>query len=157
LVFHFASEINSQEISQRDTSYNYFHEIQLGATLLFTGIGPFPVADISTSHGICFTDRFEAGLGLSTIYFMTLTPYLIAKYNINPKEASSRNTPFLSLKAGYMIYFDKGDSDFNSLHLEPAFGFSHKRKNRKSSWTFFAGANAFQNRIFPKIGIGFEF
>lgn len=147
----------SQEKGVPDSPYKYFHDIQFGVTVAFTEIGPLPLAELSTSHGICFTNRFEAGLGLSTIYFMTITPYIVAKYNLAPKTATSVNIPYLALKAGYMIYFDTGDSDYNSLNLEPRLGYSHIRKNRKSSWTLFISANAFQGRVFPKLGIGFEF
>ncbi len=88
---------------------------------------------------------------------MTITPYIVGRVNLKAKDKLSRNTPFLSLRAGYMIYLVKGDSDYNSLNLEPRLGFSHLRKSGKSSWSYFISANAFQGRVFPKIGIGFEF
>jgi hypothetical protein len=149
--------VYTQEIKVPETSYNYFHDIQLGVTLAFTEIGPIPLAELSTSHGICFTERFSAGIGVSTIYFMTITPYVVGRVNLKAKDRLSKNTPYLSLKAGYMVYLIKGDSDYNSLNLEPRFGFSHLRKNGKSSWSYFLSANAFQGRVFPKIGVGFEF
>ncbi len=157
ILIFISPAVFAQEEKVPDSPYKYFHDIQFGVTVAFTGIGPFPLAELSTSHGICFTNRFEAGLGLSTIYFLTITPYVIAKYNLVPKTTPRVNIPYLALKTGYMVYFKKGDSDHNSLNIEPRLGFSHIRKNRKSSWTLFASANAFQGMVFPKLGFGFEF
>lgn len=152
-----SSGIFSRDLNSGDSTYKYFHDFQLGITVAFTEIGPFPLAELSTSHGICFTNRFWAGVGVSTIYFMTVTPYFIGRVNFIAKEKPSKNIPWFALKVGYMVYFDTGESDYNSINIEPRLGLSHLRRNGKSSWSFFISANAFQGRVFPKMGVGFEF
>lgn len=153
------SVLFSQELlnEQSWTRKKSFHDIQYGLTLLLTEIGPLPGMDLATTHGFRIGNRFSLGAGISTLYFVTLTPYAYARIDLKDRYEKSRSVPYFYLKAGYMFYLIENDSDNNTIHLEPGFGYSFLSKKRTTSWTVFIAANYFEGSVFPKIGVAFEF
>ena len=150
----FSQENLNEQIWTRKKS---FHDIQYGLTLLLTEIGPLPGMDLATTHGFRIGNRFSLGAGISTIYFVTLTPYAYAQIDLKDRFEKSRSVPYFYLKAGYMFYLKENDSDNNSIHLEPGFGYSFLSKKRTPSWAVLIAAIYFEGSVFPKIGVAFEF
>ncbi|MDO9680376.1 MAG: hypothetical protein Q7262_05120 [Bacteroidales bacterium] len=161
LIFVFAiqSLLLSQEMIKKQSfaDKKTFHDIQYGLSLVFSEIGPIPAMDLATTHRLRIGNSFSLGVGVSTIYFVTLTPYAYTRIDIKSRYEQSRAVPYFYLKAGYLIYLIESESDSNSIHLEPGFGYSFLSKRRSTSWTVFIAANSFQGRVFPKTGVAFEF
>lgn len=159
-LFSIQSLLISQELLNKQSSFagkKSFHDIQYGLSLLFSEIGPIPAMDLSTTHRFRIGNNFSLGAGISTIYFVTLTPYAYTRIDIKSRYEQSRTVPYFYLKVGYLIYLIESESDSNSVHLEPGFGYSFLSKRRSTSWTVFIAANSFQGRVFPKTGVAFEF
>jgi len=159
LTITFSGSVYAQEPenSKHLFSNKYYHDVQIGSTLIFTEFGAFPFFDLTTCHGINFTKRFSAGIGVSTMYFLTLTPFIYGRFNFKEQGKSKKSIPYISLKAGYFIFLKKYESDENSINLEPCVGYSFVNKRGKKAWAVFIAGNYLENRIFPKIGVGLEF
>ncbi|MFA5849222.1 MAG: hypothetical protein WC833_05030 [Bacteroidales bacterium] len=135
----------------------FFHDVQFGITLASTEIGTIPFLELSTCHGINFGKRFSAGVGISTLYFMTLAPYVQTRMNFGDPDRSRRTISYVSLQAGYLVYLDSSIRNENSIIIQPSLGYSFVSKSGKTSWTVFIAAFYIGDRIFPKTGVGFEF
>ena len=90
---------------EQTTPKRIFSEIQAGAILVHNDMMSGILPEASVSFGVNFNSRFSAGLGVSTISFVTATPYLFGKVNF-VKNEQKRIIPFLSLSAGYWINFE---------------------------------------------------
>jgi hypothetical protein len=64
------------------------------------------LSEASATLGYSFNSRFAAGIGISTIHFVTATPYIYGKVNFSKIE-TRRIIPFLSLNSGALIYNSK--------------------------------------------------
>lgn len=149
----------SQELLKEKKLYHdkSFHDFQFGCTVAITEMGPFPVFELATTHGFRLSKRFSLGAGLSTLNFVTLTPYGYARLNLREWDGEKRSIPYFSLKAGYLFYFEDLDADTTGVHIEPSFGFSFKSRKRATSWAVFITANCFAGGVYPKAGVAYEF
>ncbi len=162
LITPFYTSLYSQETVRTDSTKQlpakrYFHDVQLGMTVAFLEIGAIPLMELSTTHGINFSKRFSVGIGISTIYFVTLTPYVVGRLNFREQGRLKRSVPYISLKAGCMFFLKSTSDNIATYYFEPAVGYSFLGKNGKTSWTIFLAGNCFELGIFPKLGVGFEF
>lgn len=161
-IMLFSGTLYSQEPQRTDSIKQlpvkkYFHDVQLGMTVAFLEIGAIPLMELSTSHRINISKRFSAGIGISTIYFVTLTPYMVGRLNFREQGRLKRSVPFISLKAGCMLFLKSSSDKFATYYFEPEVGYSFFGKTGKTSWTIFLAGNCFELGFFPKIGVGFEF
>lgn len=150
----FSQELLNDKKLYHDKS---FHDFQFGCTVAITEMGPFPVFELATTHGFRLSKRFSLGAGLSTLNFVTLTPYGYARLNLRDWGGERRSVPYFSLKAGYLFYFEDLDAETAGIHVEPSFGFSFLSKRRPVSWAVFITANIFAGGVYPKAGVAFEF
>ncbi|MPM97352.1 hypothetical protein SDC9_144525 [bioreactor metagenome] len=147
--------------SQNQTSSpkNFFAEIQLGAIYtdpIISSNDSGTLTEASVTLGYNISQRFSAGIGLSTIHFLTATPYIYGKIKFG--DISKKNTiPFLSLSAGYTESFEKTDTRVDMITIQPKLGLSFYGKKKKSSLLLYAGALIYQNKVLPSIGIGLGF
>ncbi|MDD2477209.1 MAG: hypothetical protein PHI32_15030 [Dysgonamonadaceae bacterium] len=143
--------------SQNQTSpKKIFAEIQAGPILIYNNSMSGILSEASATLGYNINSRFAAGIGLSTIHFVTATPYIYGKVNFSKIENRSI-IPFLSLNAGYTINAEKGESQNNRITLQPKLGLSFYGKKKKSSFIVYAGALIYHNKVLPSIGIGIGF
>ena len=64
------------------------------------------LSEASATLGYNINSRFAAGIGISTIHFVTATPYIYGKVNFSKIE-TRRIIPFLSLNSGALIYHSR--------------------------------------------------
>ena len=153
----FSQEPEKTDSTKQVHASKYYHNVQLGSTIITVEFGTFPFFDLATCHGINFNKRFSAGIGISTMYFMTLTPFVQGRFNFREQGKSKKSIPYLSLKAGYLIFLTNSDSDQNCLNIEPCLGYSFVGKKGKNAWEIFIAGNYLIDKIYPKIGVGFQF
>lgn len=150
----FSQELLNEKKLYQDKS---FHDFQFGCTVAITEMGPFPVFELATTHGFRVGKRFSLGAGLSTLNFVTLTPYGYVRLDLRERGGERRSIPYFSLKAGYLFYFEDMDADTAGIHIEPSFGLSFKSRKRATSWAVFITANFFAEGLHPKAGVAYEF
>ena len=134
----------------------FFGEFQAGAILVHNDMMSGILPEASASFGVNFNSRFSAGLGVSTISFVTATPYLFGKVNF-VKNEQKKIIPFLSINAGYWINFESANTSHNGISIEPKLGLSFYGKQRKSSFIVSIGGNYYYNKFLPSVGIGLGF
>ena len=143
--------------SQNQTSpKKFFAEIQAGPILIYNNSMSGLLSEASATLGYNINSRFSAGIGLSTIHFVTATPYLYGKVNFSNIE-NKRIIPFLSINAGYTINFESSDFQNDKLSLQPKLGLSFYGKKKKSSFLLYTGAFIYNSKVMPSIGIGLGF
>jgi len=141
---------------EQATTKRIFSEIQVGAILLHNDMMSGILPEASASFGVNLNSRFSAGLGVSTISFVTATPYLFGKVNF-VKNEQKKIIPFLSINAGYWINFESINTKHNVISIQPKFGLSFYGKQRKSSFIVYLGGNYYYNKFLPSVGIGLGF
>lgn len=133
----------------------HFAEFQAGPILIHTNQMSGILSEASATIGINFNPRFSAGLGISTIHFITATLYLYGKVNFADLEKRSV-IPFVSLNAGYTLNFEDSATPNDRISIEPKIGLSFYGKKKKSSFIIYAGAH-YYTKVLPTIGIGVGF
>ena len=141
---------------EQATPKKFFGEIQAGAILVYNESMSGDLPEASVSFGVNFNSRFSAGLGVSTISFVTATPYLFGKVNF-VKNEQKKIIPFLSINAGYWINFESINTEYNGISIQPKLGLSFYGKQRKSSFIVYLGGNYYYNKFLPSVGIGLGF
>ena len=143
--------------SQNQTSpKKFFAEIQAGPILIYNNSMSGILPEASATLGYNINSRFAAGIGISTIHFVTATPYIYGKVNFSKIE-TRRIIPFLSVNAGYTINFESSDFQNDKISLQPKLGLSFYGKQKKSSFILYAGALIYNSKVLPSIGIGIGF
>jgi hypothetical protein len=132
-----------------------FAEFQAGPILVHTNQMSGILSEASATIGLNISSRLSAGLGISTIHFITATPYLYGKVNFADLEKRSI-IPFLSVNAGYTLNFEDSATPNDRISIEPKIGLSFYGKKKKSSFIIYAGAH-YYTRVLPTIGIGVGF
>lgn len=141
---------------EQATTKKFFGEIQAGAILIYTNVTYGVLAEASATLGFNINPRFAVGAGVSTIHFLTATPYLYGKVNFANIEKRSI-IPFLSVNAGYTINFESLEVQNNGISIQPKLGLSFYGKQKKSSFIVYIGGNYYYNKFLPSVGIGLGF
>jgi len=144
---------------EQTTSKKFFGEIQAGIVRIQSNNGVAFVGitgEASATLGFNINQRFSVGVGVSTIHFVTATPYLYGKVNFANIEKRSI-IPFLSVNAGYTINFESSGIQNDRISIQPKLGLSFYGKKKKSSFIVYIGGNYYYNKILPSVGIGLGF
>ena len=141
---------------EKATPKKFLGEIQAGAILVHNNMMSGILPEASASFGVNFNSRFSAGLGVSTVSFVTATPYIFGKVNF-VKNEQKKIIPFLSVNAGYWINFESVNSEHNGISIQPKLGLSFYGKQRKSSFIVYLGGSYYYDKFLPSVGIGLGF